>query len=104
MSKEARWSTGKRTGRVIYVNNVVVGIMDSPGLALKAILAVNAEAGRDALQARCVALTEALEDAAKIADEHAEAEALSQDARLEARIIASRIRARAALNPEGAER
>lgn len=28
-----RWSVGKRTGRVVYARNVVVGIMDTPRLA-----------------------------------------------------------------------
>lgn len=38
-----RWRSGRQVGRTIYLDEVLVGVMDTPELAARVVAALNAE-------------------------------------------------------------
>ncbi len=41
MNEEPRWRVGRTVGRTVYLDDVLVGLMDTPELAAQVVAALN---------------------------------------------------------------
>jgi len=60
VEREARWRTGRKVGRTIYCDDVLVGMMDTPAMAANAVACLNRVTGGEVSTVDRVALAEAL--------------------------------------------